>query len=440
MRKKTRIPSDALPLLRDARAQISPPSVNNRATIRKSVWFVWAAFVVGATCPQLPALAEEPVVEIVTQNSAPTDDESFANLSQPIPRLQIFTQFHTGYDDNFRTRPQAEGAWFTDEQVTLSYRAPSQNMQLSVIGGGGAVNYLGERTDANGFLDLSFARKLSRRMTLNASLDARYLSEPDVTSNIGPNRFSGSYFKTDDRLWLDYELTRRLSTVTSYNFELIRYQDQARATTSDRQQHTIGEQLRFDLTRTAVLTGEYRVLLVNYVTAPNDSTTQFLLAGMQYRFSPRFHGQFQAGASIRSFETGGTQAKPDFEGSLDYALGRRSSLSWTGSYSVGEQSEVGAVTRTTLQTGLQLNYSFTGRISSSLAFHYRHNVNEPGVVLTTSGPTVAEDLYYLSLSARYRFSSRLAFDTSFAHTELITGQAFREYTRNRYTVGLSFRF
>jgi putative salt-induced outer membrane protein YdiY len=440
MRKKTRIPSDALPLPRDARAQKSPPSVNHRATIRKSVWFAWVAFIVRATCPLLPALAEEPVVEIVTQNSVPAADESFANLAQPVPRLQIFTQFHTGYDDNFRTRPQAEGAWFTDEKITLSYRAPSQNMQLSVIGGGGAVNYLGERTDANGFLDLSFARKLSRRMTLNASLDARYLSEPDLTSNIGPNRFSGSYFRTDDRFWLDYELSRRLSTVTRYNFELIRYQDEARAAASDREQHTIGEQLRFDLTSTAVLTGEYRVLLVDYVTAPNDSTTQFLLAGMQYRFSPRFHGQFQAGASIRSFETGGSQVKPDFEGSLDYALGRRSSLSWTGSYSVGEQSDVGSVTRTTLQTSLQLNYSFTGRISSSLGFHYRHNENEPGVVLTASGPTTAEDLFYISLSARYRFNSRLAFDTSFAHTELITGQALREYSRNRYTVGLSFRF
>ena len=208
-----------------------------------------------------PRVAADPTVEINPQDDSPSATDTVANWVRSFPRVEIYTQFHTGYDDNFLTRSPAVGAWFTNEQITLSYQMPSQTTQLGIVTGGGAVNYLGQRTDANGFFDLSLSHRFTPRLTLNASLDAAYLSEPNLNANVGTNQFSGNYFNTSDKIWASYELTRRLSLVSSYSLLLVRYENQATAAFTDRQENTFGEQLRFGLTRTTVLTGEYSILL-----------------------------------------------------------------------------------------------------------------------------------------------------------------------------------
>ena len=333
------------------------------------------------------------------------------------------------------------GAWFTNEQITLSYQMPSRTTQLSIVTGGGAVNYLGQRTDANGFFDLSLSHRFTPRLTLNASLDAAYLSEPNLNANVGTNQFSGNYFNTSDKIWASYELTRRLSLVSSYSLLLIRYENPTTAAFTDRQENTFGEQLRFELTRTTVLTGEYSILLTNYVTAPLDSTTQFFLAGIEHRFSRRLNAQFQAGASILSYNaTGGSQTNPNFQGSLNYALGRRSALSWTGSYSVEQPQQQGVATQKSLRTGLQLSHAFTGRISSSLSFGYTHQDNQQGTSFATIGSSFMEDIFDASLSFRYRLNSRVAFDTSYDRSKVSSPQPGQSYSRNRYSIGGTLTF
>ena len=390
---------------------------------------------------QLPVRGADPTVEINPQDNSPSATDTVANWLRSIPRVEIYTEFHTGYDDNFLTRSPAVGAWFTNEQITLSYQMPSQTTQLGIVTGGGAFNYLGQRTDANGFFDLSLSHRFTPRLTLNASLDAAYLSEPNLKTNVGTNQFSGNYFNTNDKIWASYELTRRLSLVSSYSLLLVRYENQATAAFTDRQENSFGEQLRFGLTRTTVLTGEYSILLVNYVTAPLDSTTQFFLAGIEHSFSRRLRAQFQAGASIRSYNgASGSQTNPNFEGSLDYALGRHSALSWTGSYSVEQPQQQGVATQKALRTGLQLSHAFTGRISSSLSFGYSHQDNQQGTSFATIGSSFSEDIFYASLSVRYQFNSRVAFDTSYDRSDASSPQPGAGYSRNRYSIGATLTF
>ncbi len=390
---------------------------------------------------QLPVRGADPTVEANPQDDSASATDTATNWVSSFRRVEIYTQFHTGYDDNFLTRSPAVGAWFTNEQITLSYQMPSQTTQLSIVTGGGAVNYLGQRTDANGFFDLSLSHRFTPRLTLNASLDAAYLSEPNLNANVGTNQFSGNYFNTNDKIWASYELTRRLSLVTSYALLLVRYENQATAAFTDRQENTFGEELRYALTRTTVLTGEYRLLLVNYVTAPLDSTTDFFLAGLEHTFSPRLRAQFQAGASIRSFNNaGGSQTNPDFDGSLNYALGAHSALSLTGSYSVEQPQQQGVATQKTLRTGLQFSHAFTGRISSSLSFGFSHEDNQQGTSLATIGSSFTEDVYDVSLSLRYQLNSRVAFDTSYDRSDVSSPQPGRGYSRNRYSIGASLKF
>jgi Putative beta-barrel porin 2 len=385
--------------------------------------------------------AGEPTVEVINEdNPLPVSEGA---EWRPFPRVEIFTDFHTGYDDNFRTDQGGGGAWFTSEMVTLSYRLPSQTTELSLIAGGGVVDYWGKRTDGNGSLDLLFSRNLTRRLSLNASLDVRYQVEPDFATNTGPNGFRGSYFSTRDRFWASYSWTPRFATVSSYNLTLIRYDNAATAAFTDREEHTFGEQLRFTLTRTTVLTGEYRFLLVDYVTAPLDSTTHFLLAGVEHRFSPRLSAELRAGASIRSFDVGGSQTNPNFESSLKYALSDDTSLDWTTSYSVEQPQQRGVVTQKTFRTGLRLNHDFTGRISATLSVNYNHDNDQQGTSLQNPGQDFSQDVFSLALRGRYQFNRRLAFDTEYNHSQVNSSRAVstvQDYARNRYSIGFSYTF
>ena len=99
----------------------------------------------------------------------------------------------------------------------------------------------------------------------------------------------------------------------------------------DRIDSTFGEQLVFNLTTRTGLVGEYRYETINYDTAPIDSTTHFLLAGVNHNLTEHFIVHLRGGESFRSLENAGDSALPYFEGSLDYVRSNHS-LNWVTSY------------------------------------------------------------------------------------------------------------
>ncbi len=150
----------------------------------------------------------------------------------------------------------------------------------------------------------------SPRLTLGVTVNAVYTSEPSFAANVGPTQRAGNYFATADGLSAAYQWSPRFSTVSTYSFRLVRYQNSSTAAFSDRQENTLGEEFRFDLWRDTVLVADYRFLVVNYVTNPLDSTTNFALAGVEHVFNRRLQGQFRGGVSFRSFDQGGSEVDP----------------------------------------------------------------------------------------------------------------------------------
>jgi hypothetical protein len=293
-------------------------------------------------------------------------------------------------------------------------------------------------------LDLSLSYAASPRLTLGASINAVYTSEPNFASNIGPTQRAGSYFATADELSAAYRWSRRFSTVSTYSFRLVRYQNSSSAAFSDRQENAFGEEFRFDLFRTTVLVADYRFLVVNYVSSPLDSTTSFLLAGVEHSFSRRLQGQFRGGVSFRSFDEGGSEVNPDFEGSLNYVLGSHSSIGWTAQYGTEQSTEQNVASQITFRTGLQFRYAFTARISSAISFNYQHNDNQGGVTTTGSvaptGGSFATDAYDVLADLRYQINRHADVDLGIQHSESTSADPTQDYSRNIYSIGLNFTF
>lgn len=389
---------------------------------------------------------------MVESNPLESSDVSTADASTadalPVSEIQVQSLLpvlinfgvQLGYDSNSRTTSNGGGSFFTSQSLTLSYDRLRGPTKLEFVAGVRAVERFSRKGDINSFLNLAVTHEVSPRLSLSGSVDSAYRTEPDFSSDLGLNQRAGNYFRTTNLISGTYQWSDRFSTVSSYTFRLLRYENSFTALFADRDEHSLAEEFRFELNRQTVVVADYRFLVVDYATSPRDSTTHFLLAGVEQAFSPRLKAQVRAGVSFRSFESGEDKTNPDFEGSIDYELARYSSLSWTVRYGVEQANGVQTLSRTTFRTGLQLKYGFTSKLSSALSLLYHHDEKNGGNMIGRAGVGSSTDAYALSVSLRYQLTRHVDLDTSFQHTELSSGAFGGNYSRNRYSVGASFTF
>lgn len=396
--------------------------------------------------PSMHAWGREPVVEVSTQNAmVSTADQGGVDLLSRFP-VNFSLAVNGGYDANFRTSGAAQGSWFTNEGVTLSYNLPNERTPLRLRSGADLTYYpdqaSGQTNRVNAYLDLSLTHNISSRLKLDASVYATYRAEPDFTSDVGPSSVQGNYFNMLDSLSAAYNWSLRFSTVTSGTFRLVQYEQSSVGTFQNRFEDTIGQEFRFSLSpRDTVLAGKYRFTVIDYESLPRDSTTHFVLVGVDQGFSPQLKLVVRGGLTFRSYSDGGSQTNPNFESSLGYAGAHNLSLSWTTRYGIEAPSLPNAFSRTTARTGLQLTYDLSARITATVNGSYRHDENQ-GLNLTgTVGPAFSADAFDVSVGVRYALNRRFTFNLNYQYSEVTSsngGQA--NYTRNRYSAGLNFNY
>ncbi|HJX25570.1 MAG TPA: outer membrane beta-barrel protein, partial [Chthoniobacterales bacterium] len=188
--------------------------------------------------------------------------------------------------------------------------------------------------------------------------------------------------------------------------------------------------------------------IVSYDDINRDSTTNFVLAGFDHNFSPRLSMSFRGGAEFRIYDAGGDQSSPYFEGTLNYAVGKDTSLSWTNRYAIEEPDVPLNPSRTTFRAGLSLKHNFTARISGTLSAYYTHDDYEaittypfaPFFFFPVVTPAFSEDSFDLAISVRYAVTRYLALEAGYNHSEVASDEVLREYSRNRIFAGVELTF
>lgn len=250
------------------------------------------------------------------------------------------------------------------------------------------------------------------------------------------------FFDTVDIFALTYHWLLRFSTVTSYTFESVQYFSSSSGTSTssstansqNRVQNTFSEQFQFSLTSRTVLVGEYRFAAIDYDTAPLNSTTNFVLAGVNHNLTEHLMVHVRGGESFRSLEDDGNMASPYFEGTLSY-LRSNHSLNWTASYGFESPTATGATTTKTLRTGVNLTYDLTSRLSSTTGVYYHHDENQGG-----TDSTGTQDSFDLSVGLRYTINKRFALHVNYEHNSTSSLGSTPGYSRNRYFAGLTYTF
>src|SRR6266446_3983613 len=389
-------------------------------------------------CAQVVETIPGPLLETRPENGTPIAASVQTNSIFSQPRgLTLSTSVVGGYNDNVNastgtstSSTGGSGSLYTSDNALLSYTFGTPRTKVSLTTGGG-VTYYFDRPAAGynptGYLGLSLTHKPSERMTLSLSVFASYQTQPDFSTNLGSNQQLGSSIRSNDTVSLAYSWTPRFSTVTSYTLDLLNYFSSA-GSLLNRMEHTFGEQFRYLLWPATTGAAEYRYAIIDYESAPLDSTTHFLLAGLDHSFAPRLNASFRGGVELRSSESSGFQPGPYFESTLTYILLRGGSVIWTNQYSIEESDTVGVSSAPAFRTGLTLNYGLTRRLSGNLALFYVNGGNQSGGTSSSSGNTID-----ISPSLRYLITRRLSANVGYHYTSVSGSQ-------NNYFAGLSFSF
>ena len=385
--------------------------------------------------------------EVDGQEAVSSTSESAGLGWLPAVPLQITAGVDTGYDDNVALQPSGEGSIFTRENVVLTYARPGERTQIFVVGVGRFSQFfdVSGQNETAGNVTLSLTHNFSSRLSFYASLYGTYQNEPNFQSNVGPENVRANFFDTVDIFALTYQWSSRLSLVTSYTFERVFYPSSSSGNSQNsvqntlaqnRIQNTFSEKFQFSLTSRTVLVSEYRFETITYDTAPTDSTTHFILAGINHNLTEHLIVHVLAGESFRSLENDGDSALPYFEGSLGYVSSNHS-LNWLTSYGFESSTSAGAATTKTLRTGLNLTYGLTSRLSSVAGVYYHHDDNQGG---TGTGSMGTQDSFDLNLGLQYTINKHFTLHLDYNHTTQGSMGSTPGYSRNRYFGGLTYTY
>jgi Putative beta-barrel porin 2 len=356
----------------------------------------------------------------------------------------------SGYDDNL-LGGTGSGSWFTDGGASLSYKLSNERTTLNLDSGAHVTYYPAQSgghqaDDLNIYLTLTGSEHVNSRVKVDVNALAAYQTEPDFSSNVGVENRRADYFQTSDSASVHYSWSSRFSTVLGDSLQRVQYESSSIGSTQDRFDDTISCQLQFHLLpEKTSLIGEYRFEVVRYDTlSGGDSLTHYGLVGIDETFNPQLKATVRGGATLRTFDDGGSRTDPHFEGSLSYAGAHHSTLSWTSSYGVEQPNVAGVLSRVTFRTGLQVKYDLTSRISATFDGFYHHDKNEGTIpsAVTPSTPTsgFSENAFDLALTGRYAIKGFLTFDVTVDHSQLASSTSSQNYSRNRYSAGFTFTY
>ena len=365
--------------------------------------------------------------------------------------LEITAGVNLGFDNNVlgsntTTGGSGQGSLSVEENLVLTYDRFAEPTEVHLIGVGRFTQFPDVGSDDKDLtLTLGLTHNFSTRLSFRADVYAAYQTEPNFQSNVGPENVRAPHFDTHSIFSLSYHWLPRLSSITSFTLERVDYLQttgQTTATTTtlnqqDRFQYTLAEGLQFSLTTRTNLVLQYRYLIVDYNSAPRDSTTHFALVGFDHNLTEDLLINVLGGASFRSFENDGSSIDPYGSVNVSYR-GHKHSLSWLTTYSVEQPTtQTLALGTTTLRTGLNVTYDLTSRINARAAVYY-HNSNNQGSSGTTSAG--AQDGLQFTLGLNYGINQHWAVNANTVYSAQFSSGATGGYSRNHYFAGVTYHY
>ena len=295
----------------------------------------------------------------------------------------------------------------------------------------------GRSTDFNGRIGLVYVNKLNPRTQLSANASLAYLTQPDYSNLFASsNQVSGDYFTGSTKFDLNYRWTPHFSTTTSASVNLLKYvNDSAGKLSNSFWDFTFGNEFRFQSSSRLTWVAEGRYGIDEYLNnTPLNSQTAYFLGGLDWIASRHFTGTIRTGASIRSYDVGGSNAAPYAELSLNYVTGRHSALSVNGRYGF-EQSTSAGDKNLSYRIGLAYQLAITSRLSGNAGLNFVHTDYNP-----RTGAHTSTDVYDMNAGLQYRLDRHFSLGARYSYTLQDSSTGLQNFDQNRFIFTVQYEY
>ena len=357
-----------------------------------------------------------------------------------------------GWDDNVTPTSVANSGdetTYVDAYVGASLVSITPQTTWDVFGRVGGHYYFdapkatGDDLTGNGRLGISWAHRVSERLRFISSNYVAYELEPNYNEGFASDRQLEEYLNYQSDNAVGYRWSERFATYTGIKYRGIDYGSSA--SNNDRTTLTLYNQFRYSASAQTVWTFDYRYSETDSSGTAGDSTNNYLLLGVEHRFSPNSVLALKAGVQMRDVNGGKDSDSPFVEAALRTRVNDQFSVRAFARYSVEDYgtSFVGFTydTNNTLRVGVSADYVVSPTLTLNAGVNYVMTEMEDARGFVPAGLASADtDLINLYLGFSYKVNDGLFLTGSYNWTDSDSDLTSRNYDRNRASLGVRVTF
>jgi Putative beta-barrel porin 2 len=379
-----------------------------------------------------------------------------SEVQESIP-LKWVVGANASYDDNVTPGAGAKhGSASFNPYVGLSFVNITPQTTWDVYARLGLIYYFDAPTGGNSNdlnsqsrIGLNLTHRFSERLRFSSRNFISYELEPDYSYGYASSRQLGEYFYWQTDNSIGFRWTERFATYTGISVTGADYD----LKNNDRITWEAYNQFRYQLGPQSVLTGDYRYSQTTGYDQASDSRNQYILLGLEQRFSPNTIGIIRAGAQLRSVDQGKSSTSPYVEAALNSQVTQQLSVRAFTRYGIESYDTVRTLAgsglvefddRKTLRLGVSSEYAFSPKFSMFGGVDYIPTSFESGrQIPSVAGSTVEdqkESIINAYVGASMKFTDFLTGTVSYNFTRSASDFSNNDYNRNRISLGLSAEF
>jgi hypothetical protein len=368
------------------------------------------------------------------------------------------------YDDNINagnSGPQA-GSFGLNPYVGLSFVNITPQTTWDVYARLGLIYYADAApgvatTNSQSRAGVNLTHRFSERLRFSSRNFIAYELNPDYSSGIANSATTGEYLNWSSDNSVGFRWTERLGTYTGLTLNGNSYAD---SSNNDLFTSTLYNQLRYQLGPQTVLTQDYRYAINNASGLADDSTDQYILVGLEQRFSPHTIGIIRGGVQLHSVDGGGSTStgggsytSPYLELAFNSQLSQQFSVRAFARYGIESNDTVQFDSSTgqtavyndtqSLRLGVSSEYTISPMFSVFAGVDYIPTSYADGQSISAPFQDASDlnsNLISLNIGLTAKFNDYLTGTLSYDFQDSISDIDNQDYTRNRVSLGVSAEF
>jgi hypothetical protein len=300
---------------------------------------------------------------------------------------------------------------------------------------------------------LNITHRLSERLRFVSRNFISYELEPDYSYGYAASRLSGEYLFWQVDNSLGYRWTERFATYTGLRLSGTTYAD---VENNDRFTWEIYNQFRYQVSAQSVLTADYRYAQTAGDGISSDSSDNYLLAGVEHRFSPNTIGIVRAGAQFHSVDNGSDNTSPYLEFALNSQVNSQFMIRSYARYGIESYDTVQRYDatlaaalddvefddRTSLRIGVSGNYAYSPTLAFFSGIDYIPTTYAGGRTIPgrVSVADQEENILNVYVGLNVKITEIVTGTVAYNFSNSSSDFAGRDYDRNRISVGVSAEF